>query len=83
VRSGFERTISISDLSFLMPNYRRMYGGSAYYFTVVTYHRIPILTGDGARKIRSWAGRKPKFIQAKTGRSGDLAEAVLGACDQQ
>ena len=28
-----------------------MYGASAYYFTVVTYRRIPILTSDGARKI--------------------------------
>jgi len=28
-----------------------MYGGSAYYFTVVTYHRTPILTGYGARNI--------------------------------
>ena len=38
-----------------MPNYRRMYGGSAYYFTVVTYHRIPILTGDGVRM--TWPGK--------------------------
>jgi hypothetical protein len=52
-----------------------MYGGSAYYFTVITCRRIPSLTGDGA-------GRKPKLIQAKIGRSGGLAEAVLGACDQ-
>jgi len=39
-----------------MPNYRRQYGGNAYYFTVVTYNRIPIFTSDLARGIlhRAW-----------------------------
>ena len=34
-----------------MPNYRRTYGANAYYFTVVTDHRIPILTSEKARTI--------------------------------
>lgn len=34
-----------------MPNYHRIYGGKAYYFTVVTYHRLPILVCEAARKI--------------------------------
>ncbi len=35
--------------NFSMPNYRRLYGGIAYYFTVVTYNRLPILTGNQSR----------------------------------
>jgi len=34
-----------------MPNYRRVYGANAYYFTVVTDRRIPILTTEKARAI--------------------------------
>lgn len=34
-----------------MPNYRRLYGGSAYFFTVVTYNRIPILVIEESRQI--------------------------------
>ncbi len=34
-----------------MPNYRRLYGGSAYFFTVVTYNRIPILAVEESRQI--------------------------------
>jgi putative transposase len=34
-----------------MPNYRRSYSGSTYFFTVVTFHRQPILTADAARNV--------------------------------
>lgn len=34
-----------------MPNYCRLYGGNAYYFTVVTYNRLPILTTKASIKI--------------------------------
>lgn len=34
-----------------MPNYRRNYEGGTYFFTVVTYHRLPILTTPDARRL--------------------------------
>jgi len=34
-----------------MPNYRRSYYGSTYFFTVVTYNRRPILTSEAARNL--------------------------------
>ncbi len=34
-----------------MPNYHRFYEGGAYFFTVVTFNRLPILTSDTARRI--------------------------------
>jgi putative transposase len=34
-----------------MPNYRRSYNGSTYFFTVVTYHRRPILTAEATRNV--------------------------------
>ena len=34
-----------------MPNYHRFYDGGAYFFTVVTYNRLPILTSDAGRHI--------------------------------
>jgi len=39
-----------------MPNYHRSYEGGAYFFTAVSYHRLPIFTSDAARKIlrMSW-----------------------------
>ncbi len=39
-----------------MANYHRFYEGNTYFFTVVTFNRLPILTSDAARKIlhSSW-----------------------------
>jgi putative transposase len=34
-----------------MPNYLRFYSGNTWFFTVVTYRRIPLLTTDFARPI--------------------------------
>ncbi len=34
-----------------MPNYHRFREGSAYFFTVVTYDRLPILTTEVSRKL--------------------------------
>ncbi len=34
-----------------MPNYHRFYEGGGYFFTVVTFNRLPILTSDAARRI--------------------------------
>ncbi len=34
-----------------MPDYHRFYEGGAYFFTVVTFNRLPILTSDAARRI--------------------------------
>ena len=40
-----------------MPNYRRSYTGSTYFFTVVTYNRQPILTSEASRNLlhSAWA----------------------------
>ncbi len=38
-----------------MPNYHRFYAGGAYFFTLVTFHRLPILTSDAARTILHFA----------------------------
>ena len=49
---AFERTALRKLLyNFRMPNYRRSYYGSTYFFTVVTYNRRPILTSDPARNL--------------------------------
>lgn len=39
-----------------MPNYRRLYGGNAYFFTVVTYNRLPIFNNENSTQIlqASW-----------------------------
>jgi putative transposase len=34
-----------------MPKYHRFYEGGAYFFTVVTFNRLPILTSEAARGI--------------------------------
>ncbi len=34
-----------------MPNYHRFYEGETFFFTVVTFNRLPILTSDAAREI--------------------------------
>lgn len=34
-----------------MPNYHCFFEGGAYFFTVVTFNRLPILTSDAARGI--------------------------------
>ncbi len=34
-----------------MPNYHRFYEGNFYFFTVVTFNRLPILTSDASRNI--------------------------------
>ena len=47
-----------------MPDYRRsLVEGGTYFFTVVTYGRLPILTTEHARKIlhQSWVEVKEKF----------------------
>ena len=47
-----------------MPEYRRwMVQGGTYFFTVVTYHRLPILTTPQARKIlhSSWMDVKERY----------------------
>ncbi len=39
-----------------MPEYRRSFiPGGTFFFTVVTYHRLPILVTEEARKILHWA----------------------------
>lgn len=38
-----------------MPNYHRLHGGRAYYFTVVTYNRMPILTTEPTSEILTHA----------------------------
>ena len=49
---AFERTALRKVLyNFHMPNYRRSYYGSTYFFTVVTYNRRPILTSEAARNL--------------------------------
>lgn len=47
-----------------MPDYRRSWvAGGTYFFTVVTYHRQPILTSDNSRKLlrRAWLDVKHRF----------------------
>lgn len=46
-----------------MPNYRRLHGGLAYYFTVVTYNRLPILTTEKSSEIltHAWNIVKERF----------------------
>lgn len=47
-----------------MPEYRRSkQEGGTYFFTVVTYHRLPILTGDTARGIlhQAWMDTCNRF----------------------
>lgn len=47
-----------------MPDYRRSkVEGGFYFFTVVTYRRIPILTGEKAREIlrSAWLNTKQRF----------------------
>jgi putative transposase len=34
-----------------MPNYHHNYEGTSYFFTVVTFNRLPILTGEIARQL--------------------------------
>lgn len=53
----------ISIYNYSMPNYQRIYGGNAYYFTVVTYNRLPILENDLSRTIlrTSWKLVKRRF----------------------
>ena len=50
-RRGLNAPISESFYNLHIPNYRRIYGANAYYFTVVTCNRNPILTGENARAI--------------------------------
>jgi len=47
-----------------MPNYRRSWvKGGTFFFTVVTCHRQPILTGDTARKLlrSAWEEMQQRF----------------------
>lgn len=47
-----------------MPEYRRSYvEGGTYFFTVVTYQRQPILTGEPARRIlrQAWSEVKQRY----------------------
>jgi putative transposase len=38
-----------------MPNYKRRYGGDAYFFTIVTWHRLAIFNNDKARECHRQA----------------------------
>ncbi|OGO28149.1 MAG: hypothetical protein A2W33_03955 [Chloroflexi bacterium RBG_16_52_11] len=47
-----------------MPEYRRSWiEGGTYFFTVVTYHRLPVLTTDAARKLlrHAWVNVRERF----------------------
>lgn len=47
-----------------MPNYHRVFvEGGTYFFTVVTYDRLPILTTEPAREIlhQAWVEVKERF----------------------
>lgn len=63
-----------------MPNYRRIYGGNAYYFTLVTDHRIPILTTEQARaglrsynvEVREGAGEWSRWLTETTQMQADF-----------
>ena len=47
-----------------MPDYRRSWvAGGTYFFTVVTYHRLPILTGDHSRPLlrQAWVDVQQRF----------------------
>jgi thiosulfate reductase cytochrome b subunit len=51
VRSVERTALRQLGYNFCMPNYRRSYNGSTYFFTVVTYHRQPISTAEAARNV--------------------------------
>jgi putative transposase len=47
-----------------MPEYRRSrIAGGTYFFTVVTYHRLPVLTTDLSRKLlrQAWVNVRERF----------------------
>jgi len=46
-----------------MPNYRRLHEGNAYFFTVVTYNRLPIFNNDLSIQIlqASWKIVEERF----------------------
>jgi putative transposase len=46
-----------------MPNYRRSFVGNTYFFTVVTFNRLPILTSEPARSIlrRAWLDVRKRY----------------------
>ena len=46
-----------------MPNYRRSFAGNAYFFTVATFNRLPILISEASRSIlrRAWLDVRKRF----------------------
>jgi len=46
-----------------MPNYHRFFEGGAYFFTLVTFNRLPILTSDPARSLlrSAWLDVRKRF----------------------
>jgi hypothetical protein len=46
----------------LCASYRRSYYGSTYFFTVVTFHRQPILTAEAVRNVLHTAWVDVQFV---------------------
>jgi putative transposase len=57
--------ITINSYNCFMPQYRRSFiPGGTFFFTVVTYHRLPILVSEPARDNlhRAWTDVKWRFL---------------------
>lgn len=61
--SNFSVPHPISPYNFFMPNYHRLHEGNTYFFTVVTYNRLPIFNNDKSIKIlqASWKIVEERF----------------------